>query len=78
MHAINGIVVGKPAFRDKEESYKEAYRRVVGFEAGLPELPILYNVNVGHAYPIGIFPLGVNYEIDCDRCSLRLLEPAVL
>ena len=78
LHAINGIVVGKPAYPDKLEPYKEVYRKVVGFEAGLPDLPILYNVNVGHAYPIGLFPLGLEYEIDCGARTLTLLEPATL
>ncbi len=73
---LNGIIVGKPAFKSKLESYKEVYKQVVGFEAGLPDLPILYNVNVGHAYPIGVFPLGLTYEIDCDNKTLRLMEPA--
>lgn len=76
LHAIRGIIVGKPAFESKLESYKEVYRKVVGFEAGLPELPILYNVNVGHAYPTGVFPLGLTYEIDCDNKTLTLMEPA--
>ena len=76
LHAIRGIVVGKPAYPDKLEPYKEVYRKVVGFEAGLPDLPILYNVNVGHAYPIGLFPLGLEYEIDCEANTLTLLEPA--
>ena len=76
LHAINGIVVGKPAAEEKMDTYKEVYRQVVGFEANLPELPILYNVNVGHAYPIGVFPLGLRYEIDCDRKTLTLLEKA--
>ncbi len=73
---INGIIVGKPPFEDKLERYKAVYRQVVGYEAGRPDLPILYNVNVGHAYPIGVFPLGLAYEIDCDSKTLRLLEPA--
>ncbi len=76
LHQINGIVVGKPAFEDKMETYRQVYRQVVGVEAGLPDLPILYNVNVGHAYPIGLFPLGLEYEIDCDRKTFTLLEPA--
>lgn len=76
LNVLNGIIVGKPAFRDKEESYKEIYRQVVGFEAGREDLPILYNVNVGHAYPIGIFPLGLRYEINCEQKTLRLLESA--
>ncbi len=75
---INGIVFGKPAAEDKFESYKEVLRQVVGFEAGRPELPILYNVNVGHSYPIGVFPLGLRYEIDCGKKRLTLLEPATV
>ena len=75
---IRGIVFGKPAAESKFESYKEILRQVVGFEAGLPELPILYNVNVGHSYPIGLFPLGLRYELDCDNRRLTLLEPATI
>ncbi len=75
---IRGIVFGKPAAESKFESYKQVLRQVLGFEAGRPELPILYNVNVGHSYPIGLFPLGLRYRIDCGRKSLTLLEPAAL
>lgn len=73
---IKGIVVGKPARRSKYEPYKEVYRKVVGKEAGHPELPILYNVNVGHAEPIGVFPLGLRYCLDAENKTLTLLEPA--
>lgn len=76
LHVINGIVIGKPAYKERSEKYKEVFRQVVGFEAGLPNLPILYNVNVGHAYPIGVFPLGLKYEIDCDEKKFTLLEAA--
>ncbi len=76
LHAINGIIVGKPAVEEKYEKYKNVYKQVVGFEANLPGLPILYNVNVGHAYPIGVFPLGLKYEIDCANRTLTLLESA--
>lgn len=75
LDVISGILVGKPAVAEKSDAYKAVYRQVVGFEAKLPDLPILYNVNVGHAYPIGLFPLGLKYEIDCDRKTLTLLEP---
>lgn len=76
LQIINGIIVGKPAVEDKYEAYKAVYRQVIGFEANRPDLPILYNVNVGHAYPIGVFPLGLQYEIDCDQKTLTLLESA--
>lgn len=76
LHAINGIVVGKPAHEEKLEKYKDVFKQVVSHEANLPDLPILYNVNVGHAYPIGVFPLGLQYEIDCDNKKFTLIEPA--
>ena len=76
LHAINGIIVGKPAVEEKPEKYKAVYKQIVGFEANLQDHPILYNVNVGHAYPIGVFPLGLPYEIDCDNKTLTLLESA--
>ena len=72
---INGIVMGRPDYEDKYEPYKETVKKALR-EAGRPDLPVLYNVNVGHAYPIGIFPLGLKYEIDCDNKKLTLLEPA--
>lgn len=76
LSAIRGIVVGKPAFAERAEAYKAVYRQVVGFEAGQPDLPILFNVNIGHAYPIGVLPLGLEYAIDCDARTFTLLEPA--
>lgn len=76
LDVIEGIVVGKPGYREKYEPYKEVYNKVVAYEADRPDLPILYNVNVGHAYPIGVFPLGLEYEIDCDNKTLALLEAA--
>ena len=76
LHRISGIVMGRPAHNEKYEVYKAALLRVLRVEAKLPDLPVLYNVNVGHAYPIGVFPLGLEYELDCERGSLTLLEPA--
>ena len=73
---LSGILVGKPAYREKEDAYKAALLQVIGKEAGCPDLPILWNVNAGHAYPTGVFPLGLRYRIDCEARQLRLLEPA--
>ncbi len=73
---IAGILVGKPARRSKYEPYKEVWRKVVGFEAKRPDLPILYNVNFGHAEPIGVLPIGARCRLDADRKTLTLLESA--
>ena len=75
-NVISGILVGKPARRGKYEPYKEVYRKVVGFEAKRTDLPILYNVNFGHAEPIGILPIGARCRLDADKKQLTLLEPA--
>ncbi len=71
---IKGIIVGKPARRSKYEPYKEIYKKVVGGEAKHPELPILCNVNIGHAEPICVLPIGAKARIDADRKTLTLLE----
>ena len=73
---INGIVVGKPARRTKYNTYKEVYKRIIGLEAGHPELPILYNANIGHAKPIAVIPYGIRCELDLDNKTFTLLEPA--
>ena len=73
---IKGVLVGKPARRSKYQPYKEVYRTVVGQESGRPELPILCNVNFGHAEPIGVIPYGVRCRLDMDKKTITLLEPA--
>lgn len=73
---IAGILVGRPARRSRWEAYKEVYRSVVGFEAHRPDLPILGNVNFGHAQPIGVIPIGARARIDAERKTFTLLESA--
>ena len=72
---LNGIVVGKPREEQYYEAYKEVYRKVL-HEFRCECLPILYNVNIGHAVPIGILPLGIEYEIDLDQKTIRFAESA--
>ena len=76
LDVIAGILVGKPARRSKYEPYKEVFRKVVGFEAGHPELPILCNVNFGHAEPICVLPIGAMCRLDADNKTITLLESA--
>lgn len=75
---IKGIIVGKPARRSTYEPYKEAFRQVVGYEAGHPELPIMFNINFGHAEPIGIIPYGILCRLDADQKTVTLMEAATL
>lgn len=72
---INGIIVGKPQDEQFYEEYKSVYLAVLR-EFDCESLPIIYNVNIGHAVPTGLLPLGVQYEIDLDKKTIRLLESA--
>ena len=78
LRAVNGILFGKPQGEVYYEEYQRAILQVVAEEEGLEALPILYNVNVGHAVPIGVLPYGVRAELDCDNRRLTLLESATL
>lgn len=78
LKVINGIIVGKPQDEAYYEEYKKAIKDVVSKEEYLINLPIIYNVNFGHAYPTGIIPYGVQTEIDCDNKKITLLESATI
>lgn len=75
LNVIKGIIVGKPQDEAYYEEYKEMYLKVLK-EFNVENLPILYNVNIGHAYPNGVFPLGIEYLIDLDKKQIVLLESA--
>lgn len=75
LNNIKGIVVGKPQDEKYYEEYKKIYLKVLK-EFGCENLPIIYNVNIGHAYPIGILPLGIEYEIDLDNKTIKFKESA--
>ena len=70
---IKGIVVGKPQDEKYYEEYKDVYKKVLK-EFNKENLPVLYNVNIGHAYPIGVLPLGTNVQIDFDNKKFYLVE----
>ena len=75
-NAVRGTLVGRPARRSRWEDYKAAYRRVVGLETGRPDLPILGNMNFGHAEPIGVLPIGARARLDTEHRTFTLLESA--
>ena len=74
LKVLNGIIVGKPQAEQYYKEYKGAILKVVAEEEKLVDLPIIYNVNFGHAMPIGIIPYGVKAEIDCDNKRIVLLK----
>lgn len=65
------LLVGKP----QDEQYYEEYRAIYTELGRKLELPILFNLNVGHAHPRCILPIGEQIEIDFDHKQVRLLAP---
>ena len=60
---ISGVLVGKPM----DEAYSEEYQKLLVRVIDRPELPVLYNINVGHAAPRCIIPYGINACADAKK-----------
>jgi muramoyltetrapeptide carboxypeptidase LdcA involved in peptidoglycan recycling len=66
---INGIIVGKPLNEQYYEEYKDIWRSVVDNA----KLPILYNVNFGHATPRAILPYGAKAHVNAIKQEITLI-----
>ena len=71
---ISGIIVGKPQDEVFYEEYKHSLIKVIDNK----ELPIVYNVNFGHATPRCVLPYGVRVRVDSEKQEIRLLESAFM
>ena len=74
---IAGMVVGAPADVEPTEGGPDTLREIVLDVLGDREIPVLGNVDIGHAGPNLPMPLGVRAGLDTDALTLLLLEPAV-
>ena len=77
LNVIQGILVGKPQAETYYEEYKEVFKKVLK-EYHLENLPVLYNINIGHAMPIGIIPLGSQVQVDFTNKAIILMESPTL
>ena len=68
--AVSGVLVGKPM----DEKYAGDYRRILCEVVADPALPILGNLNIGHATPRCILPLGIPAAVDADAQVIRFYE----
>lgn len=64
---LSGVLVGKPM----DEFYAQEYRRLLLEVIDRKELPIVFNVNVGHAQPRCILPFGVPATVDVNAQVIR-------
>ena len=68
--AVSGVLVGKPM----NERYDREYRALLTEVVDRPELPIVCNLNIGHAQPRCILPFGVPAEVDAEAQLIRFAE----
>jgi muramoyltetrapeptide carboxypeptidase LdcA involved in peptidoglycan recycling len=65
--AVSGVLVGKP----QDEIYADEYKRLLVEVIDNPNLPVLFNINIGHATPRCIIPFGVESVIDANAQVIR-------
>ena len=68
--AVSGVLAGKPM----NETYAEEYKRLLVEVIGRPDLPIVFNLNIGHAMPRCIMPFGVEARVDAEQQVIRFGE----
>lgn len=71
------MIFAKPADEKFYEEYKECILKVL-HEFGVPDLPVLYNMSIGHTEPKAILPYGAKARIDCENVSLFIDDYAVV
>lgn len=77
LKTVQGILVGKPQEEKYYEEYKETLLKVLQ-EFHCKDVPVLYNINIGHALPIGIIPFGTQVKVDYTHKEIYLKESATV
>ncbi len=65
---INGVLVGKP----QDETYYEEYKAILIKVIDNDKLPIVYNVNFGHATPRCVLQYGVMAKVDMKQKKIYI------
>lgn len=78
LQRINGIIIGKMRMQGDFTPFAEKIRNVVSEKYGLSSLPIMSDLNFGHASPICVLPYGAEAELDMDHMKFSILEGGVI
>lgn len=68
--AVSGVLAGKPM----DETYAEEYKQLLTEVIDRPELPVVFNLNIGHAMPRCIMPFGVDAVVDAEKQVIRFAD----
>ena len=64
--AVSGVLAGKPM----DETYIDEYKKLLVEVIDDPELPIVFDLNIGHAKPRCIIPFGVEAFVDAEKQTI--------
>ncbi|MEY8444574.1 S66 peptidase family protein [Lactococcus ileimucosae] len=67
---LTALIIGKP----QDEAYYDDYKAIYVELGQELQLPILYNLNFGHAHPHCILPIGQDIMIDFNHHKVQLLS----
>ena len=68
--AVSGVLVGKPM----DDTYAEEYRKLLVSVIERPDLPVVFNINIGHALPRCIIPFGVEAVVDVESQRIQFWD----
>jgi muramoyltetrapeptide carboxypeptidase len=77
LNRISGMIVGKPLEVEPTPPGPDSLRDIVLEVVAERDIPVLGDVDIGHAGPNLTMPLGIRAEMDADALTLSLLEPVV-
>lgn len=68
--AVSGVLAGKPM----DETYAAEYKQLLTEVIAQPNLPVVFNLNIGHAIPRCIMPFGREAVVDVNQQVIRFTE----
>ena len=68
--AVSGVLVGKPM----DETYAQEYRQLLIQIINKPDLPVVFNLNIGHTMPRCIIPFGIEAVVDVEDQIIRFTD----
>ena len=68
--AASGVLAGKPM----DETYAAEYKQLLTEVIAQPSLPVVFNLNIGHAMPRCIMPFGREAVVDAQKQVIQFTE----
>ncbi|KIL14774.1 Muramoyltetrapeptide carboxypeptidase [Bacillus safensis] len=68
--SIKGLIIGR--FQKKSKMTEEHLRFILDKHPMLKQIPVIYDVDLGHTQPVFTFPIGGSAELTCNSREVKL------